>query len=247
MHVAAWQGHWGALEALAASGADVDPIDDAGNTPLHDAASSRQLLAVGVLTGLGVSTRQKNKGGETPQDLLGKPSADELLSMVMTAGNQIDTDQGWAPWRSIVLRLRPWRKGGRCRLVLIFPKVPVMCVDAEHSKKCKNGKTEIMLCRDKFEEQQKEMKRKYDSKEAEAANLQKKIGKINKERKKEIKLLQDKLEEQQKEMKKYDSKEAEAANLQKENTELKKDLHEKEKEIKLIQVCVRDTERERRE
>ncbi|XP_037776126.1 ankyrin repeat domain-containing protein 1-like [Penaeus monodon] len=88
MHVAARQGHWGALEALAASGADVDPVDDAGNTPLHDAASNGRLLAVGVLTGLGASTSKKNKVGKTPKDLLGKPSADELFSMVMTAGNQ---------------------------------------------------------------------------------------------------------------------------------------------------------------
>jgi len=59
--------------------------------------------------------------------------------------------------------------------------------------------------------------------------------------------LQDNLEEQQKEMKKYDSKEAEAANLQKENGELKKDLQEKEKEIKLMQVRIKDTGRGRRE
>jgi len=60
--------------------------------------------------------------------------------------------------------------------------------------------------------------------------------------------LQDKLEEQQKEMKKmYDSKEAEATTLQKEIEKLKKDLQEKEKEIKLVQVRIKDTGRERRE
>jgi len=60
--------------------------------------------------------------------------------------------------------------------------------------------------------------------------------------------LQDKLEEQQKEMKKkYDSKEAEATTLQKEIEKLKKDLQEKEKEIKLLRVRARDRGEEGRE
>ncbi|XP_063584600.1 ankyrin repeat and SAM domain-containing protein 4B-like, partial [Penaeus indicus] len=165
MHWAARWGQWGALEALAAGGADVDPVDDEGNTPLHDAASRGHLLAVGVLTGLGASTSKKNKGGKTPQDLLGKPSADELFSM---------------------------------------------------AKKCAAAEKERMRkMQDKLEEQQKEMKKRYDSKEAEADTLQKENGELKKElqeKEKENKVTQvhDKLEEQARKMKKrYDSKEAE--------------------------------------
>lgn len=99
MHRAASGGHRGTLEALNASGADVDPVNSAGNTPLHDAASEGQFLAMGVLVGLGASPSKKNKNEETPQDLWEKLAAENFLRskpntptklflMVRTAGNQ---------------------------------------------------------------------------------------------------------------------------------------------------------------
>jgi len=95
MHWAGRRGHWRTLEALAASGADVDPVCNKGNTPLHDAALNGKLLAVGALIGLGASTSKKNKDGKTPQDLLGTTSADRVFLMVMAAGNQTGDMESW--------------------------------------------------------------------------------------------------------------------------------------------------------
>lgn len=88
MHLAAYKKHLGTLEALVASGADVDLVNDLGNTPLHDAVSNGQLLVVGKLVGLGASASKKNKKGETPQDLLEKTPAVKLFSVVNTGGDK---------------------------------------------------------------------------------------------------------------------------------------------------------------
>ncbi|XP_037796430.1 serine/threonine-protein phosphatase 6 regulatory ankyrin repeat subunit A-like [Penaeus monodon] len=64
MHLAAYKKHLGTLEALVASGADVDLVNDLGNTPLHDAVSNGQLLVVGKLVGLGASASKKNRRGD---------------------------------------------------------------------------------------------------------------------------------------------------------------------------------------
>ncbi|ROT84160.1 Ankyrin repeat-containing protein AKR1 [Penaeus vannamei] len=78
---AASTGHLGALEALAAGGADVNLANNADNTPLHYAAARGYLLMVGALIGLGASSSRKNKEGKTPQEMLGTGPADRLFCL----------------------------------------------------------------------------------------------------------------------------------------------------------------------
>nr|XP_027232419.1 ankyrin repeat domain-containing protein 12-like [Penaeus vannamei] len=141
MHLAACEGHRGAVEALAAGGADVDPVDHEGDTPLHGAASRGHLLAVGALVGLGASTSRKNRDGKTPQDLLRSPAES------------------------------------------VFPKANE-CAEKKRMRKMQ----------ERIEQQEKdlrEMKIKFDSKEAEAANLRKVIGDIKDEvKRKELEIRQ---------------------------------------------------------
>ncbi|ROT67619.1 hypothetical protein C7M84_014277 [Penaeus vannamei] len=85
----------------------------------------------------------------------------------------------------------------------------------------------------KLKQELHEMKEKCDSKEAEAANLRKENGKLKQE-----------LHEMKE---KCDSKEAEAANLRKENGKLKQDLQENKNEIKLIKDKLKKQEKDLQE
>lgn len=68
--MAASSGNTGALEALGRRGADVDAVDDEGNTPLHRAAIKGNLLALCTLVMFRASMKKKNKEGKTPSRLL---------------------------------------------------------------------------------------------------------------------------------------------------------------------------------
>lgn len=78
------------MEALAAGGADADLVDNAGDTPLHRAASGGQRQAVGVLIGLGASTSRNNRDGKTPQDLLRSPAESVFPKVMDFSGFLVD-------------------------------------------------------------------------------------------------------------------------------------------------------------
>ncbi|ROT63207.1 putative myosin light chain kinase, smooth muscle-like [Penaeus vannamei] len=205
MHLAACEGHRGAVEALAAGGADVDPVDHEGDTPLHGAASRGHLLAVGALVGLGASTSRKNERGKTPQDLLGDRLGKSPAERVFSLAKECAADE-----KERMRNMQEEHEKQENDLREMKKKVDSKEAEAANLRK-ENGKLKQEL---------HEMKQKCDSKEAEAANLRKENGKLKQE-----------LHEMKE---KCDSKEAEAANLRKENGKLKQDLQENKNEIKLI-------------
>ncbi|XP_047468402.1 ankyrin repeat domain-containing protein 2A-like isoform X3 [Penaeus chinensis] len=151
MHLAALRGHWGALEALAAGGAGVDPVDNHGDTPLHDAASNRHLLAVGVLTGLGASTSKKTKKGKTPQDLLGNLSADKLFPMAeKCAATAAEKER-----RKMQEKLEEKEKEMKKRYDSKEAEAANLKKEIE---KLKKNLQKLKLIKEKLEEQAKEMK-----------------------------------------------------------------------------------------
>lgn len=68
LHIAAWKGEIGDVEALVSCGANVNAIGDIGNTPSHGAAAKGHLEVVKFLLNNGADLNIKNEFGETAAD-----------------------------------------------------------------------------------------------------------------------------------------------------------------------------------
>ncbi len=66
------------VELLLAKGAKIDAVDNAGNTPLHQAAAMGAEPSVQLLLARGASKTAKNKDGLTPRDAALRAQRDEL-------------------------------------------------------------------------------------------------------------------------------------------------------------------------
>ena len=69
MHWAADGGHAGVIAALLAMGAEVDAVDDEGQTALHYAATVERRGVVSVTVGGGADPEVEDDDGDTPESL----------------------------------------------------------------------------------------------------------------------------------------------------------------------------------
>ncbi len=83
---AAGCGHISLLEKLAKEGADINQIDDKGNTPLHMATLSNQKEFALAIIAKGAKLNVENKDGETPLDIAIEREKDEMAVMLREKG-----------------------------------------------------------------------------------------------------------------------------------------------------------------
>ena len=83
---AAGCGHIALMEKLAKEGADVNQIDDKGNTPLHKATLSNQKEFAMAIIVKGAKLNVENKDGETPLDIAIERERDEMAIMLRENG-----------------------------------------------------------------------------------------------------------------------------------------------------------------
>ena len=81
LHWMAYLGDDKGVKLLATHGADLNAQDVEGNTPLHDAVSSKQAAAVRALLACGANAAIKNRAGQTPGDMArGVPFVQECFA-----------------------------------------------------------------------------------------------------------------------------------------------------------------------
>ena len=85
LHHAAESGSWGCVDALIGHGADVNAVDNTGETPLHRAMSRRRLEASKVLLEAGADPNIKNFHGATAT-LYSAMAGPDNLSLVLEYG-----------------------------------------------------------------------------------------------------------------------------------------------------------------
>ena len=98
-HMACAAGQKGALMALLAHGAELEPADVAGATPLHAAAASHALGAaacVAALISARASPLRRNGDGKTPGDVAQEPAVAAQLKAAAKAAARSDPAARWA-------------------------------------------------------------------------------------------------------------------------------------------------------
>lgn len=90
LHHAAETGDLAALEALVASGARLEALDEGGNTPLISAALSGQREAVARLLDAGASLEGRNDRGLTALHAVSFAGHAEIVSLLIDRGADVD-------------------------------------------------------------------------------------------------------------------------------------------------------------
>jgi hypothetical protein len=90
LHTAAYIGDTAGIDRLVREGAEVNAVDEYGNTPLHLAAAKGHAEAVEALARAGAELTAVNKAGDTPLDRAAREGHAEAVEALARAGAEVN-------------------------------------------------------------------------------------------------------------------------------------------------------------